>query len=104
MLESDVDILHRWLYHLFKSLQNGKNVNNDDLKSHFIKFFADEGQQFYLQGIMKLQEKWKIFDRLKFIVCIKQNELYFKLKKRNYFLANLIFSVRKKIHREIVNV
>lgn len=50
-------------YHLFRNLQNflnGKNFsNNDDLKSHLVEFFADEGQKFYERGIMKLPERWQ---------------------------------------------
>ena len=48
-------------YHLFRCLQNflnGQNFsNNDDLKSHLVKFFAVKDQKFYQRGIVKLPEK-----------------------------------------------
>ena len=54
-------------YFLFRSLQNslnGKNFNNDDIKSYLIQFFANKNLKFYERGIMMLPEKWqKIIDQ-----------------------------------------
>ena len=54
-------------YFLFRSLQNslnGKNFNNDDIKSYLIQFFVNKNQKFYERGIMMLPEKWqKIIDQ-----------------------------------------
>ena len=50
-------------YYLFRSLQNTLNskTSNDDeaVKSHLDKFFADKDQKFYERGIMKLSERWQ---------------------------------------------
>lgn len=50
-------------YHLFRSLQNslyGKTfMNDDDLNSFLVPFFADKDQTFYEHGIMKLRERWQ---------------------------------------------
>ena len=46
-------------YFLFRSLQNslnGKNFNNDDIKSYLIQFFANKNQKFYERGIMMLKD------------------------------------------------
>jgi len=48
-------------------LQNSLNgitfTNDDNVKSHLVKFFVDKDQKFYEQGIIKLPEKWqKIID------------------------------------------
>ena len=87
-------------YHLFRSLQNSLNgitfTNDDDVKSHLVKFFVDKDQKFYEQGIIKLPEKWqKIIDNNdnilnKVISLYKKIGCSFLLKKRNYFLANSI--------------
>ncbi|KAG5310847.1 SETMR methyltransferase, partial [Acromyrmex insinuator] len=54
-------------YHLFRSLQNssdGKTLADKiAAENHLKKFFADNPQKFYMDGIMKLLEKWqKVID------------------------------------------
>ncbi|KAG5311089.1 SETMR methyltransferase, partial [Acromyrmex insinuator] len=54
-------------YYLFRSLQNsldGKTlVDKRAAENHLKKFFADKQQKFYMDGIMKLPEKWqKVID------------------------------------------
>ena len=48
-------------FHLFQSLQNslnGKNFNSlEDCKRHLEQFFAQKGNKFWEDGIMKLPEK-----------------------------------------------
>ena len=52
---------------VFRSLQNslnGKNFNNDDIKSYLIQFFANKNHKFYERGIIMLPEKWqKVIDQ-----------------------------------------
>ena len=41
-------------------LLNGETFNDDEaVKSHLVKFFADKDQKFYERGIMKLPERWQ---------------------------------------------
>ena len=50
-------------YYLFRCLQNslnGRNSNDDeDVKSHLVKFFVRYDQKFYERGIMKLPKRWQ---------------------------------------------
>ena len=50
-------------FYLFRSLQNslnGKNCNSlKDCKRHLEQFFAQKGEKFWEDGIMKLPEKWQ---------------------------------------------
>ncbi|XP_066253847.1 uncharacterized protein [Euwallacea similis] len=50
-------------FHLFRSLQNsmkGKTFKDEDaVKNHLDRFFADKPQSFYERSIMKLVERWQ---------------------------------------------
>jgi histone-lysine N-methyltransferase SETMAR len=49
-------------YHLFRTLQNsvnGKNFTSPEAwKNHLEQFFARKTGKFYMDGIMKLPERW----------------------------------------------
>ena len=34
-------------------------MDDEDVKSHLVHFFADKNQKFYERGIMKLYERWQ---------------------------------------------
>ena len=50
-------------FHLFRSLQNflnGKNFNSlEDCKRHLEQFFAKKDKKFWVDGTVKLPEKWQ---------------------------------------------
>ena len=85
-------------YFSFQSLQNssnGKNFNNDDIKSYLIQFFANKNQKFYERGIIMLPERWqksliKMGNALRNKVIQFHEKIVFDfLKKiRNYLVAN----------------
>ena len=50
-------------YHLFRALQNSldgkKLADRDAAETHLGMFFNNKPQKFYIDGIMKLPEKWQ---------------------------------------------
>ena len=46
-------------FDLYKTPWMEKNVNNNDVKSCLIQFFANKNQKFYERGIMMPPERWQ---------------------------------------------